>query len=140
VRFVLDCSIALKWFVPEPLSDEAVVVLGRHHSGALDLVAPEVVLAEFGHGLRRDVVSGDLSREKATEALEDFLAIGVPTVPTRELAPRAFALALEHMATFYDALYVALAELEDVKVLTADERMVNAFAKLDRTVALASYK
>ena len=118
MRYVLDCSVALKWFLPEPLSDEAAVVLGRHQSGAVSLVAPEVVLAEFGHGLRKDVVSGGLSREKATEALEDFVSIGVPTAPTRELATRALVLALDHMATFYDALYVALAEREDCVVLT----------------------
>lgn len=140
MRYVLDCSVALKWFVPEPLSEQAVDVLGQYQSGALDLVAPEILLAEFGHGLRKDVVSGHLPREEATQSLEDLLAVGVPTVLTRELAPRALELALDHMATFYDGLYVALAEREDVPVLTADNRMVNAFAALNRTFSLGSLK
>jgi predicted nucleic acid-binding protein len=140
VRYVLDCSVALKWFVPEPLSEQAVDVLHQHQSGVLSLVAPEIVLAEFGHGLRKDIASRHLSRERGTEAWEDFLAIDVQTVPTRELARRAFVLALDHMATFYDALYVALAEREDIKVLTADERMANAFARLECTASLATLK
>jgi predicted nucleic acid-binding protein len=49
-------------------------------------------------------------------------------------------LAVTHMATFYDALYVALAVRENLKVITADERMVNAFAKLDRAIPLADFR
>ena len=49
------------------------------------------------------------------------------------------ALAVKHMATFYDALYIALAEREDLKVLTADDGMANAFASLNRTVRLADF-
>ena len=140
MRYVLDCSVALKWFVPEPLSKQAANVLRQHQSGTLSLVAPEVVLAEFGHGLRKDIASRHLSREKGAQVWEDFLAIDVQTVPIRELARPAFVLALDHMATFYDALYLSLAEREDIKVLTADERMTNAFAPLERTVSLATFE
>ena len=47
-------------------------------------------------------------------------------------------LAVSHMATFYDALYLALAERENLKVVTADDRMANAFASLNRTLRLSS--
>ena len=49
-------------------------------------------------------------------------------------------LALRHTATFYDALYVSLAVREDLSVLTADDRMGSAFAPLNRTIALATFK
>ncbi len=42
-------------------------------------------------------------------------------------------------ATFYDALYLTLAEREDLTVLTADKHMVNAFGKLRRTLKLANF-
>jgi len=42
------------------------------------------------------------------------------------------------MGAVYDALYIALAVREDLKVVTADDRMVNAFAKVNRAVTLAS--
>ena len=140
MRYVLDCSVALKWFVPEPLSERAVNALHQHQSGALSFVAPEVILAEFGHGLRRDIVSRLISREQGAQVLEDFVAVDVETVSTRELANSALRLALDHMATFYDGLYIALAEREDLKVLTADDRMTNAFAPLKRTVPLATFE
>ena len=61
-------------------------------------------------------------------------------VSTRALAPEALDLAFRHSGTLYDALYLALAIREDLKVLTADDRMVRAFASLDRTLPLASFQ
>jgi predicted nucleic acid-binding protein len=43
------------------------------------------------------------------------------------------------MGRFSDALYVALAIREDTKVLTADERMVNAFSRVERAVFLPDF-
>lgn len=140
MRYVLDCSVALKWFVPEPLSEEAREVLRQHQAGAVTLLAPEIILAEFGHALRKRVSSRDLSRQQASEIWNHFLSVEIEAVPTRSLAQVAFPLALDNMATFYDALYVALAVREECRVLTADERMVNAFASLDRTASLASFR
>ncbi len=138
MRYVVDCSVALKWFIPEPLSELAIPVLERFRAASLVLIAPEIILAEFGHALRKRVGFRQLAREEAVKIWEDFLTLGIDLAPDRDLARLAFPLALDHMATFYDALYVALAQREDVPVLTADERMTNAFASLDRTVSLAS--
>jgi predicted nucleic acid-binding protein len=49
-------------------------------------------------------------------------------------------LVAAHSGTFYDSLYLALAVREDLKVLTADDRMTTAFAKLGRTVRLGDFK
>lgn len=139
MRYVLDCSVALKWFIPEPLSERAIPALDRFRGGSLALIAPEIILAEFGHGLRKRVGYRQLAREEASKIWEDFLSLEIDLTPSRDLAKLAFPLALDHMGTFYDALYVALAEREDLKILTADERMVNAFAPLGRTLLLRDF-
>ena len=87
MRYVLDCSVALKWFFQEPLSDRAIVLLARVQEGEAQLVAPDCIVPELGH-----------------------------------------------------ALYLALAERENLKVLTADDRMANAFASLNRTLRLSSFE
>lgn len=140
MRYVLDCSVAIKWSVPEVLTEEAIQVLDGLRSGSVSLVAPEIILAEFGHTVRKRVGAHQLTRDEAEQVWEDFLSLSITTVLTAELARSAFPLALDHMATFYDALYVALAQREDLKVLTADDRMVNAFAPLGRTIALGDLR
>jgi len=42
------------------------------------------------------------------------------------------------MGSFHDALYLSLAFERDRRLLTADERMVRAFARIDRLVPLAA--
>ncbi len=138
MRLVLDASVAVKWFVPEILSREARAILPRLQSGDLQLSAPESIVAEFGHALRKHAVAGRLEANQCQGFVRDFLGLSIERTAIAPLAEVAMGLATSHMATFYDALYLALAQREDLRVLTADERMVNAFGSLNRTLTLAS--
>jgi len=117
-----------------------VALLEHVQQGNAELVAPEVVVAELGHVLRKLVVRKKLAADGAVRALDRFLALAIPLRPARDLAPEALRLAIANTATFYDALYIALAVREDLRVITADKRMRRAFAKLDRTILLADFR
>jgi predicted nucleic acid-binding protein len=140
VRYVLDCSVALKWFFQEPLSDVATRLLEQLQRGDADLVAPDCIIPELGHSCRKLVLGHKLSAEESYAAIEEFAALPIALVPSRVLGRQAMELAIQHLGTFYDALYIALAEREDLKVITADDRMANAFARVSRTVALANFE
>jgi predicted nucleic acid-binding protein len=121
---VVDASVAVKWLVEEPLSDQALGVLG----GSDELVAPDLFLAEIGNILWKKVRAGLLTPAMATERFTNLKEMGVTLVPGSGLSDRALALALETGRTMYDALYLALAEAEDCQFITADERLVNALS------------
>lgn len=140
MSYVLDCSVAIRWFVAQTHWQAAVSLLDRFGRGEITFIAPDVIVPEFGHVMRKLVVGRKLTSERGHAFLGGLLKLPVEMEPARSLAPRALELALEHSATFYDALYVALAEREDLKVVTADDRMTKAFADLDRTVSLAEIK
>ena len=138
MRYVLDCSVALQWFLPEALADNALYVLDRARRGDIALVAPDIFFAEFGHGLRKHALGKRIEGHDALQIWKHLVASGLPeVVPAMPLGEDALSLALRHHATFYDALYLALAIREDVQLLTADDRMVNAFGTLNRTLRLA---
>lgn len=139
MRYVLDCSVAVRWFVAQTHADKAAHILDELATGQTTLVAPDVIVPEFGHVLRKLVVGKKLAPDRARPFLDRFLLLPIEMSSSRGLAPRALDLTFRHSATFYDALYLALAERENLKVVTADERMVNAFAGLERTVSLASF-
>jgi len=48
-KIVVDSSVAIKWFVPEPLSDESRRVLDGYQAGAFTLLAPDLLAAEIGN-------------------------------------------------------------------------------------------
>ena len=49
--FVLDTSVAVKWYLPEELHDEAVGLLRRTEVGDIGLLAPSTIQPEFFNAL-----------------------------------------------------------------------------------------
>jgi predicted nucleic acid-binding protein len=71
--------------------------------------------------LRRLVLQGQVRAERALGALDDLGALPILRRDHRPLLRRAFALR-DH-ASFYDALYVALAEELETVVVTLDRSL-----------------
>ena len=87
--------------------------------------APHLIDAEVGHVLRRGEHTGELSDETARTALRALPEMIDYRYPhTGRLA--ALAWDLRHTITFYDGLYVALAAVLDLPLLTADVRLSKA--------------
>lgn len=87
--------------------------------------APHLIDAEVGHVLRRGERTGEISDETARTALlalPEMIDYRYPH--TGRLAQRAWDL--RHTITFYDGLYVALAAVLDLPLLTADVRLSKA--------------
>ena len=88
------------------------------------LWAPHLVDAEVGHVLRRETLTGELGPAAARAALEDLSDLPLRRASHRGLLARAWAL--RENLSFYDALYVALAERLRATLLTLDGRIANA--------------
>ena len=73
---------------------------------------------------RRLVAAGHLDDRKATLALADLASLRLERVPHGPLMDRCWELRAN--LTVYDAAYVALAELMEVDLLTADTRLAAA--------------
>lgn len=119
---VVDASVAVKWFVEEPGTPEALDVLG---SGDV-LAAPELILAEIGNTIWKKLLRGEISREHA-----DAIVRGVPFMfdhirSTAAHLPRALeiASAIEH--PLYDCLYLSVAESESSVLVTDDGKLAEA--------------
>ena len=116
---VVDASVAVKWFLKEPFSDEARAVV---HEDAVR-AAPEHILAEVGQVLLKAVRARNIWSDHAQKAL-DLLTHLVQLLPTRELAGPAIKVAMQVGCTNYDALYVVAAEGLGATLVTADAKLV----------------
>lgn len=120
---VVDASVALKWVVTEPGSEEADALLDQLAEGAVSLLAPEHLIGEVGNGLRKRVAQGVLSGEDAIEALDAIAALELTYVSGADRWFRCLAAALEWGVTTYDALYILLAGDFHAELVTADTRL-----------------
>jgi predicted nucleic acid-binding protein len=89
-----------------------------------DLHAPHLLDGEFLRALRRLVLAGHLSEDRADDARADFADLAIVRYPHAALADRTWEL--RHNLTAYDATFVALAETLAVPLVTCDARLANA--------------
>jgi predicted nucleic acid-binding protein len=88
------------------------------------LVAPHVLDVEVVSAWRRLAVAGDLDDRRARLAIEDLRVLPLERVPHGPLVDRCWQL--RHTLTVYDAAYVALAEVTQSLLLTADAKLAGA--------------
>lgn len=86
--------------------------------------APHLVDAEVAHSLRRLSATGQLTADLGGATLNAWATLGLTRHPVHPLLPRVWELRED--VTAYDAMYVALAELLDCALLTADRRLARA--------------
>ncbi|MBA3811922.1 MAG: type II toxin-antitoxin system VapC family toxin [Caulobacteraceae bacterium] len=119
-EFVVDASVAAKLYFIEEQSDLAANVL----RAANRLIAPDLIFIEMASVAAKQVRRGLASMEQGASAVTSVAALMDRTVPMADLVDRAFQLAADSGFSAYDGAYLALAEAEDLQVITADEKLV----------------
>jgi len=123
-RYVVDASIAVKWFVPELYSIQAVRLLQQE----AELLAPELILAEVGNILWKKCRIGELDATTAGELLQDFKRSALKIRQHAGLLETAWHIASQYRQTFYDSLYLSLAISAEARMATADRKFHDAIA------------
>jgi predicted nucleic acid-binding protein len=89
-----------------------------------DLHAPHLVDVEVVQALRRLVATGELTADRAGDARVDAAELRMVRYPHLALVERAWEL--RENLSIYDGVYVALAELLGVPLVTCAARMATA--------------
>jgi predicted nucleic acid-binding protein len=117
---VVDASVAVKWVVREPGSDRARLLSQAR------LEAPDLLPVECANILWKKVRLGDLTRQGAAARLDVLLRAPLMLTASRELLDSALRLSFELNHPVYDCVYVALALLRKIPLITADQKLAVA--------------
>lgn len=117
---VADASV----LVAALLDEAGAGALARERLLAHDVHVPQLADVEVLSAVRRMVINGVLSPERGAAALEDLAVLEMERYDHRALLPRAWQL--RDAVSAYDAVYVALAELLEAPLVTADGRLSRA--------------
>ncbi len=124
--YVLDASVLAKWFVPEVHTEEAL----RYGVGGHELMAPDLILSELGNILwkkvRRREISVAMGRRIIAKVTETPPLVLYP--PHALLGP-ALEIAIEVDRSVYDSLYLALAVIQNCRLVTADRKLLNSLRR-----------
>jgi predicted nucleic acid-binding protein len=123
-RVVVDANVvAYAVFGPQEQRETALDALGRADS----IVVPDLFFSEYASAVWQWVRSTSAGVAEFVGAIDDAEALVERSVPAQQLWRSALGLALRHDHPVYDAVYVALAEQFDTRVLTFDRRLLRAF-------------
>jgi len=122
-RFVIDASVAVKWVVSEPDSDDAEALLDSH-----SFVAPDLIVAECANILWKKVRRGQLSVDDAIGAAQTLQSADIELRPMNSLIVAAIRMAVTLGHPAYDCFYLALAREQTCPFVTADVALVRKVA------------
>ena len=121
-QYVVDASVAIKWYLPEVHDSAARRLL----SGQQVLWVPDLIFPEVGNILWKRVRAGQLTEEESQTVLNSFVDLNLTVIAYSSLVLPALAIACQAHRTVYDSLYLALAIREQTLMVTADEKFYNA--------------
>ena len=130
--YVVDACVAVKWFVPEKFSQEAVILL----NGSYRLLAPDYLLLEAGNVFWKKIRFNEISLDVGQQALSALQNSPVQLVDSQRLLQLAFDLANHSGRSIYDCLYLVLALHEKCAMVTSDEKFFNALQNTEWAVSL----
>ena len=124
-RFVLDASVATKWYVDEEHSTIALQLAATEPAW----VVPDLFFAEVGNVLWKKVRCGEMEDVDAKEAVSLLYRLEFKVYEARSLIDSALKLALHFQCTVYDGLYLSAAIIEDCPFVTADRKFYRTFSE-----------
>jgi predicted nucleic acid-binding protein len=128
INLVVDSSVVIKWFLLEVYSAQARAIRAGAQSGALTLLAPDLIYAELGNIVWKKQTLQGLAATDAQRIIDAVQVLPLSATPAAVLLDDAYRIAVAHGRTVYDALYVALGLRESCPFVTADQRLVNSVA------------
>lgn len=125
---VIDASIALRWLLPDRLSDASWRLFEGTVQRGDQITAPTLWVYEVVSGLTKAIFFQNLSRDDARKSLARFFTLNAHLIDADEkLSSHAldWTIRLQRLAS-YDSYYLALAESLGCELWTADRKFFNS--------------
>lgn len=137
--YVIDTSVAVKWFIVQPYYEHAVEILDLFEQNKCKLHVPSTIYLEFTNVLWKYKRVFSLNDEQSV--LDKFLKLDLIVHDHTYLLKGALDIAVEYDRSVYDSIFIYLAKEIEGDFITSDEKLVNAVSnKLEYVKLLQNTK
>lgn len=122
---VLDASVIIKWFKDEDEEyvDSALLAQEKKMLGVLEIIVPDLLFLEV---LNAFLTKPGFTIEDITAIKESLVKMNMNVItPGSELLGKTINIAVKNSLTFYDALYIATADMYDAILYTEDKKILS---------------
>lgn len=131
---VVDASVACKWYLDEVWSDVARRLLVEE----VRLAVPRFFFLETCSVMAKRHRRSEVAADDVRAVAESLERLPLSVWPDSALLRDTVQAALRYRCSVYDSMYLALAERIDGRLVTADRRLVKAFADTEWAARLLS--
>jgi predicted nucleic acid-binding protein len=124
MKYVLDATIAARWYIPQHGMVKALQLRLDYRLGVHELLAPDYMPIECGELLLRAERSGVLSTGDTETHLLNLASLNIPIHANSSLLHRASVIALQTNLSIASGVYLALAEQENCHLLTNNQKLI----------------
>ncbi|MCL0094554.1 type II toxin-antitoxin system VapC family toxin [Dehalococcoidales bacterium] len=141
-QLVVDANIVAKLYLrDERYTDKADLLFSRFQRGEIQLIAPRLITYEVPAAIKRGAARAKAAEKTWRAAISSFESLGLVVVDDSDAKYEATRLAINYTCTYYDALYLLLAEDLGCRFITADETLWRTLhTRVGYLLLLASYK
>lgn len=107
MSFVVDCSVAARWLLPDEATPYTEAIFNLLDTQ--DAVVPALFLSEFGNVFLKLSRQRKLSADQAAGAVQRFAQLGLEVDRQTPDPERLFSLATQYGLSAYNATYLELA-------------------------------
>lgn len=123
-KVVVDASLALRWVLADEKEASVDALLEQWLTSLTEMIAPPLFHAEVTNALYLSLKRNRLTLDEAALALKGIMQLGVQLSEPTDLYFKSLRIAVTYsISNAYDAIYLALAEIEGCELWTADERL-----------------
>ena len=131
MNLVIDASVLIKFFVPEVLADRAASLLDSLKEEVYSLMAPDLIYSESGNILWKKHRLKELTRSEVDEIADAIILLPIRIEDSKNLLPLALEVAMTYGVTVYDAMYLSMARIHGIRMITADKKLFERMAGTD---------
>lgn len=124
-RYIVDASVAAKWYFQEEHSERADALLERD----CEILAPGLLVVEIANLVWKRARRGEITEAMADRIVASLRQVPLEIRPTAELVTAALPLALHGGLTLYDAFYAAMAVKSGGPLVTADRKLYDVLRR-----------
>jgi len=138
-KYVIDASIAVKWYSPFGENDlaKADKLLQDYVDGSCEFLAPTLIVYELANALR---FNPNFKVADVKRAMKDFFDLQISLEDPSQYINSTIDLAFTYSLTIYDAVYAALSQITGIPLITADYQFCTKVKKLPFIEALKDLK
>ncbi|MDM8564804.1 type II toxin-antitoxin system VapC family toxin [Candidatus Halobeggiatoa sp. HSG11] len=114
--FVVDSSVAIKWYFPEIHTEVAGLLLNPTYQ----LHVPQLFLLEFINVVCKKRRRGEIDNNESDFVINEIQQVPLKWHNDRSVLLKAYEIANETQRSLYDCLYLSLAISLNGKMVTAD--------------------